>query len=111
MWRRSIFEFSEFTHLIETETRPTSCGTFDNFPIESNNKNPIETKVEIGRLNVVARKKSISSQSNMGDFVQVNVSNNQNDVVSFEKRFPKDVKIAELKVFISFADNYIPSYT
>lgn len=37
----------------------------------------------------------------MGDFVQVNVSNSQNDVVSFEKRFPRDVKIAELKV--SFA--------
>lgn len=38
----------------------------------------------------------------MGDFVQINVSNSQNDVVSFEKRFPRDVKIAELKVFKSF---------
>lgn len=36
----------------------------------------------------------------MGDFVQVNVSNNQNDVVSFEKRFPRDIKIADLKVQI-----------
>lgn len=34
----------------------------------------------------------------MGDFVQINVSNSQNDVVSFEKKFPKDITIAELKV-------------
>lgn len=34
----------------------------------------------------------------MGDFVQVNVSNSQNDVVSFEKKFPRDLKIAEFKV-------------
>lgn len=34
----------------------------------------------------------------MGDFVQVNVSNSMNDYVSFEKKFPKDVKIADLKV-------------
>lgn len=34
----------------------------------------------------------------MGDFIQINVSNSQNDVVSFEKKFPKDMKIAELKV-------------
>lgn len=42
----------------------------------------------------------------MGDFVQVNVSNSQNDVVSFEKRFSRDVKIAELKVSFA-ADNQI----
>lgn len=36
----------------------------------------------------------------MGDFVQVNVSNSQNDVVSFEKKFPRDITIAELKVNI-----------
>lgn len=34
----------------------------------------------------------------MSDFVTVNVSNSQNDVVSFEKKFPKDIKIDELKV-------------
>lgn len=33
----------------------------------------------------------------MGDFVQVNVSNSQNDVISFEKKFPRDMKIADLK--------------
>lgn len=33
----------------------------------------------------------------MGDFVYVNVSNSQNDVISFEKKFPRDIKIAELK--------------
>ncbi|XP_031626374.1 tubulin-folding cofactor B [Contarinia nasturtii] len=33
----------------------------------------------------------------MGDFVQINVSNSQNDTVSFEKKFPRDIKIAELK--------------
>lgn len=38
----------------------------------------------------------------MGDFVQVNVSNSQNDVVSFEKKFPKDIKIAELKVNLMY---------
>lgn len=36
----------------------------------------------------------------MGDFIQVNVSNSHNDVVSFEKKFPKDMKISELKVII-----------
>lgn len=35
--------------------------------------------------------------SKMGDFVHVNVSNSQNDVISFEKKFPRDIKIAELK--------------
>lgn len=34
----------------------------------------------------------------MGDFVQVNVSNSQNDAISFEKKFPKDLKIGDLKV-------------
>lgn len=34
----------------------------------------------------------------MGDFVHVNVSNSQNDAVSFEKKFPKDIKISDLKV-------------
>lgn len=33
----------------------------------------------------------------MGDFVHVNVSNSQNDVISFEKKFPRDIKIADLK--------------
>lgn len=33
----------------------------------------------------------------MGDFVQINVSNSQNDVISFEKKFPRDIKIADLK--------------
>lgn len=33
----------------------------------------------------------------MGDFVQINVSNSQNDVISFEKKFPRDIKIVELK--------------
>ena len=36
----------------------------------------------------------------MGDFVQINVSNSLNDVISFEKKFPKDIKIADLKVNI-----------
>lgn len=34
----------------------------------------------------------------MGDFVQINVSNSQNDAISFEKKFPKDIKISDLKV-------------
>lgn len=33
----------------------------------------------------------------MGDFVHVNVSNSQNDVISFEKKFPRDIKIGDLK--------------
>lgn len=37
----------------------------------------------------------------MSDFIQINVSNSQNDVVSFEKKFPKDIKIIELKVITS----------
>lgn len=41
----------------------------------------------------------------MGDFVQVNVSNSQNDVVSFEKKFPRDIKIAELKVNIGMTSS------
>lgn len=36
----------------------------------------------------------------MGDFVQINISNSQNDAVSFEKKFPRDIKIAELKVIL-----------
>jgi Ubiquitin-like domain len=31
-------------------------------------------------------------------FVKVNVSNSQNDAVSFEKKFDKNLTIAELKV-------------
>lgn len=34
----------------------------------------------------------------MGDFVQVNVSNSQNDVICFEKKFPRDITIVDLKV-------------
>lgn len=34
----------------------------------------------------------------MGDFIVVNVSNSNNDVVSFEKKFPRDMKISDLKV-------------
>lgn len=41
----------------------------------------------------------------MGDFVQINVSNSQNDTVSFEKKFPKNIKIGDLKVI--FLKNYI----
>lgn len=32
------------------------------------------------------------------DFVKVNVSNSQNDVISFERRFDKSITISELKV-------------
>lgn len=34
----------------------------------------------------------------MGDFIQVNVSNSMNECVSFEKKFVKDITIADLKV-------------
>lgn len=34
----------------------------------------------------------------MGDFVKINVTNSQNENISFEKKFPKDIQIAELKV-------------
>lgn len=34
----------------------------------------------------------------MSDFVQLTVSNSQNDTVCFEKKFPKDMSISELKV-------------
>lgn len=34
----------------------------------------------------------------MGDFLNLSISNSQNDVVCFEKKFPKDITIAELKV-------------
>lgn len=43
----------------------------------------------------------------MGDFVTINVSNSQNDVVSFEKKFPKDIKIAELKVIFLINYTYV----
>lgn len=33
----------------------------------------------------------------MGDFVQLNVSNSMNDYISFEKKFAKDIKVADLK--------------
>jgi len=32
-----------------------------------------------------------------GDFVKINVSNSMNDLISFEKRFPKDLTILEFK--------------
>lgn len=38
----------------------------------------------------------------MGDFVQVNVSNSMNEYVSFEKKFTKDLSVADLKVSTSF---------
>lgn len=44
----------------------------------------------------------------MGDFVQVNVSNSQNDVVSFEKKFPRDIAIAELKVSSVHEKTFVP---
>lgn len=34
----------------------------------------------------------------MGDFLHLSVSNSQNEVVCFEKKFPKDITIAALKV-------------
>lgn len=34
----------------------------------------------------------------MGDFVQINISNSMNECVSFEKKFTKDLTIADLKV-------------
>lgn len=43
----------------------------------------------------------------MGDFIQINVSNSQNDVVSFEKKFPKDMKIAELKVILKICRHLV----
>lgn len=45
------------------------------------------------------RQQNYFSRIKMSDFVTVNVSNSQNDVVSFEKKLPKDIKIGELKVF------------
>lgn len=46
------------------------------------------------------RKKHTNKQ-NMGDFVHLNISNSQNDVVCFEKKFPKDITIADLKVIMN----------
>lgn len=43
----------------------------------------------------------------MGDFVKINVSNSQNDVVSFEKKFPRDIKIAELKVISAMCSHLL----
>lgn len=43
----------------------------------------------------------------MGDFITVNVSNSQNDVISFEKKFPKDIKIIELKVIYKFIEHLV----
>lgn len=38
---------------------------------------------------------------NMGDFLHLSISNSQNEVVCFEKKFPKDITIADLKVINS----------
>lgn len=37
----------------------------------------------------------------MGDFVQLTVSNSQNDTICMEKKFPKDISISNLKVGLS----------
>lgn len=37
----------------------------------------------------------------MGDFVQLTVSNSQNDNICMEKKFPKDISISNLKVSLS----------
>lgn len=47
------------------------------------------------------------SDQKMGDFIHVNVTNSQNDVVSFEKKFPKDIKIIELKVNLEKAWTFV----
>lgn len=47
----------------------------------------------------------------MGDFVQISVTNPQNDVISFEKKFRKDLKIAELKVTQKKKSSYLNKST
>lgn len=37
----------------------------------------------------------------MGDFVQLTVSNSQNETICMEKKFPKDISISNLKVGLS----------
>lgn len=67
--------------------------------IDDNCQNKLNKKkvaFAITNHNHIVRKKIY--RINMGDFIQVNVSNSQNDVISFEKKFPKDLKISELKV-------------
>lgn len=40
------------------------------------------------------------------DFVKVNVSNSQNDVISFERKFDKGITILDLKVRIFLEQNF-----
>lgn len=45
---------------------------------------------------------SLNKSDKMGDFIQLNVSNSCNDTISFEKKFPRDIKIVELKVSLKW---------
>lgn len=83
----------------QTELSST-FGTSDVYVKQTINNN-IENIQSEARPNSDSSKNSQQTKRkhiNMGDFLHLSVSNSQNEVVCFEKKFPKDITIVDLKV-------------
>lgn len=107
-WHLKSAQMKHFGNVMTTKTR--SAFVYDTLYIE--NPRMFHSLQEIGIFFCVKSIQSLTisipfrttnpnwkkNQHKMGDFVQINISNSMNECVSFEKKFTKDLTIADLKV-------------